>query len=257
VAETLLLCTTRISTFRGRQELTAASGFFFESAAGLHLVTSRHVLHDSPSGHFPDRVEFLVHVHPQDLTRIASVSIPLYSDGEAQWVQARDTGGDVDVAALPIPRTALPAGAVFHSFGPGSLIESYDDVQVGTPLLVVGFPLGFFDTVHHLPVARQATVASAFGVRFQGQGYFLVDARLHRGASGSPVVARDDRLGVVPWRLLGIHSARMDMGDRDALQDESLGLNCAWYADILLTLTGANAPANKSEMGPRPARGAG
>jgi hypothetical protein len=24
---------------------------------------------------------------------------------------------------------------------------------------------------------------------------------------------------------------------RDAEQDESLGLNCAWYADILLTLT--------------------
>jgi hypothetical protein len=29
----------------------------------------------------------------------------------------------------------------------------------------------------------------------------------------------------------------MDMGDRDLVLDESLGLNCAWYADILLTLT--------------------
>ncbi len=41
----------------------------------------------------------------------------------------------------------------------------------------------------------------------------------------------------LPWRLLGVHSARMDMGDRDLVLDESLGLNCAWYADILLTLT--------------------
>jgi hypothetical protein len=24
--------------------------------------------------------------------------------------------------------------------------------------------------------------------------------------------------------------------------DESLGLNCAWYADILMTLTGLDAP---------------
>jgi hypothetical protein len=41
----------------------------------------------------------------------------------------------------------------------------------------------------------------------------------------------------LPWKLLGVHSARMDMGDRDLVLDESLGLNCAWYADILLTLT--------------------
>jgi hypothetical protein len=29
----------------------------------------------------------------------------------------------------------------------------------------------------------------------------------------------------------------MDMNTRDQDVDESLGLNCAWYADILLTLT--------------------
>jgi hypothetical protein len=29
----------------------------------------------------------------------------------------------------------------------------------------------------------------------------------------------------------------MDMSDRDSQLDESLGLNCAWYADVLLTLT--------------------
>jgi len=43
--------------------------------------------------------------------------------------------------------------------------------------------------LHHLPVARQAVIASAFGIRFQGQGYFLTDARMHRGTSGAPVVA--------------------------------------------------------------------
>ncbi|HCZ48491.1 MAG TPA: trypsin, partial [Gammaproteobacteria bacterium] len=42
--------------------------------------------------------------------------------------------------------------------------------------------------------------------------------------------------------LLGVHSARMDIGSRDLQLDESLGLNCAWYADILLTLTEPAAP---------------
>jgi S1-C subfamily serine protease len=252
MAETLLLCATRVSTFRGRQELTAASGFFFEVGKALYLVTSRHVLHDPASGHFPDRVELVLHAHDKDLTRTCVVSLPLYSDGVAQWFQGTDAGGEVDVAALRIERALLPPGAVFHSFGPQHLLQALDDdVQVGTRLLVVGFPLSFFDTVHHLPVARHATIASAFGVRFQGKGYFLTDARLHRGTSGAPVVVRDDTLGAVPWRLLGVHSARMDMGNRDTAHDESLGLNSAWYSDILITLTGGNAPRNGSEMGPR------
>lgn len=240
--ESLLLCTTRITTFRRQQQLTAASGFFFERDASLYLVTSRHVLHDEPSGHFPDRVEFVVHLDAVDLTRTAPVSVELYRGGRAKWHQAKDSGGEIDVAVLPVDRSSLPAGSTFHAFGPSHLLRSLEQVEIGRRLLVVGFPLGFFDTMHHLPVARHAVIASSFGVRFQGQGYFLTDSRLHRGASGAPVVTRDDSLGVVPWRLLGVHSARMDMGNRDLGQDETLGLNTAWYADILLTLTGREPP---------------
>jgi hypothetical protein len=47
----------------------------------------------------------------------------------------------------------------------------------------------------------------------------------------------DTGLAKLPWMLLGVHSARLDVGTRDLVLDEALGLNCAWYADILLTLT--------------------
>jgi len=109
--------------------------------------------------------------------------------------------------------------------------------------------------VHHLPVVRQATIASSFGVRFQGQGYFLTDARTHRGTSGAPVVMRmpqaERREDMLPWKLLGVHSARMDMATRDLQQDETLGLNCAWYADILMTLTeGPSVAAPPSPAAP-------
>jgi hypothetical protein len=43
--------------------------------------------------------------------------------------------------------------------------------------------------------------------------------------------------GDLPWMLLGVHSARFDVGNRDLIEDEALGLNGAWYADILLKLT--------------------
>jgi hypothetical protein len=154
------------------------------------------------------------------------------------------------VAVLELDRAALPKSAVLRAFTPAHLQHSLDEVEVGTSLLIVGFPLGFHDTLHHLPVVRQAVIASSFGLRFQGLGYFLTDARTHRGTSGAPVVMRMAAPGAseaLPWKLLGVHSARLDMGNRDLQVDESLGLNCAWYADILLTLTTAADAAADSQ----------
>ena len=237
--EPLLLSTVRVSTFAGERLLTAGSGFFFEREQRLFLVTSRHVLVDEPSGHHPDRVEIRVHTSTVDLTRSATISIPLYREGKGIWRHARDSGGEIDVAALPLDRGALPPDAAVRAFTPAHLQGPLEEIGIGTQLLVVGFPLGFYDTLHNLPVARQATIASAFGVRFQGQGYFLTDASMHRGASGAPVVMHQPRGGhpALPWKLLGVHSARLDMRNRGVGVDESLGLNCAWYADILQTLT--------------------
>lgn len=235
--EPLLLTTTRVSTFDGKRALTSASGFFFERGRRLFLVTSRHVLFDEPSKHFPDRIEIELHTDSDNLTRSIGPSVLLYCRGKSIWRQGKDTGGEIDVAAIELERAALPKTVALQGFTPSHLQRSFEDVEVGASLLIVGFPLGFHDALHHLPVVRQAAIASSFGLRFQGLGYFLTDARTHRGTSGAPVVMYDGPDGQLPWKLLGVHSARMDMGGRDLEQDETLGLNCAWYADILLTLT--------------------
>lgn len=230
---------TRVLTFAGDKGLTSASGFFFERDSRLFLITSRHVLFDAATGHAPDRVEIELHTDVRDLTQLATLSILLHRGGLTVWTQAQDTGGSVDVAALELDRTSMPAGCVVRTFGPQHLAVGFDLFQVGDRLAIPGFPLGFFDTVHHLPVVRQASVASCYGIRFQGLGYFLTDARMHRGCSGSPVLARVKPVtaGRPNWCLLGVHSSRMDMATRDTILDESLGLNCAWYADVLMTLT--------------------
>ncbi len=241
--EPLLLTTTRVSTFVGNRTLTGASGFFFERDERLYLVTSRHVVIDKPSRHFPDRLEIEIHTDAENLTRSTGLSVLLYRDGKSVWRQGKDTGGEIDVAVIEIDRTALPESVALRAFTPDHLQGSLQDVEVGSSLLIVGFPLGFHDGLHHLPVVRQAVIASSFGLRFQGLGYFLTDARTHRGTSGAPVVMRSDQVDHgLPWKLLGVHSSRMDVGSRDLKLDESLGLNCAWYADILMTLT-SQAPS--------------
>ncbi|MCW5654247.1 trypsin-like peptidase domain-containing protein [Hydrogenophaga sp.] len=243
----LFLAAPKVATFLGDRALTNASGFFFEREGRLHLVTSRHVVIDEDSGHQPDRIEVTLHLDAADLTQTTGFSVPLYADGVATWRQGRDSGGEIDVAVLALERAALPPGAIVRAFTPSHLQTAYSAVPADTSLLVVGFPLGFHDARHHLPVLRHAVIASPFGVRFQGEGYFLTDARTHRGISGAPVVMRDAApslaTAALPWKLLGVHSARLDMGNRDQVLDESLGLNCAWYADILLTLTGPSPAA--------------
>jgi S1-C subfamily serine protease len=237
----LLLTTVLVRTFEQRRALTSASGFLFERDDRLYLVTSRHVLVDAPSKHFPDRLEIELHIDRKNVAACSGYSIPLYRDGKSVWHQGLDTAGDIDVAVVELERAALPRTMVYHAFTPAHLSEPQAHVEVGSSLLVVGFPLGFHDSLHHMPVVRHAVVASSFGLRFQGQGYFLTDGRTHSGSSGAPVVMRaSSPRGAkmdLPWVLLGVHSARLDMGTRDLNLDEALGLNCAWYADILLTLT--------------------
>lgn len=239
--ESILLTTARVFTFVQKQQLTNATGFFFERDQRLFLVTSQHVLIDETSKHFPDRIEIELHTDPGNLTRSSSFSMPLYREGKSLWRQGLDCAGEIDVAVLEIERAALPKTTIYRAFTPQHLARGTDSVEVGTALLIVGFPLGFHDTLHHMPIVRHAVIASSFGWRFQGEGYFLTDGRTHRGTSGAPVVQRvrkpGTKFGDLPWLLLGVHSARLDVGTRDLKLDEALGLNCAWYADILLTLT--------------------
>lgn len=239
--ESVLLTAARIATFDGQRPLTTASGFFFERDERLFLVTSRHVVSDAPTEHFPDRVEIEMHVDAEHLARSFALSILLYEDRKSVWRTGTDAAGAIDVAAIELDREVLPKNALFRAFTPAHLLAEFDQVEVGTPLLTVAFPLGFHDTRHHMPVVRQALIASSFGLRFQGEGYFLTDARMHRGTSGAPVVMRlpepTPEHGDLPFMLLGVHSARLDAGTRDLELDEALGLNVAWYADILLTLT--------------------
>lgn len=236
--DALLLTAARIATFQGQHALTNASGFYFERDGALYLVTSRHVFLDPDNDHHPDRIEIEVHSSRGDLAQVEPTSVLLYRDGRSAWRSAEDAGGEIDVAMLAIDRAGLPAGHLLRAFGPADLQRPDAPLRIGHPLLIVGFPLGFQDTLHRLPVVRQAVVASAFGLRFQGQGHFLTDGRTHRGISGAAVVAHaPERAGDLPWRLAGVHSARLDLSTRDREADESLGLNLAWYADVLMTLS--------------------
>ena len=104
--------------------LTSASGFFFERAPRLFLVTSRHVVIDEPSNHVPDRLEIELHVDASNLASAGGFSMPLYRDGTSVWREGTDSAGTVDVAVVELHRPALPATLLYRPFSPEHLYDS-------------------------------------------------------------------------------------------------------------------------------------
>ena len=189
--EPILLVTVRVETIAGDGARTNASSFLFRRDDRLYLVTSRHVVIDEATDHFPNFIELELHGDPENLADSAKVTVPLYDGGRARWRQGKDAAGEIDVAVLRLKPEELPRPiASYAALTPEHLYGEDFSIEVGGDVLVVCYPLGFHDTLHHLPVVRRAVVASSFGLRFQGQGYFLTDGRTHRGTSGAPVVMR-------------------------------------------------------------------
>jgi hypothetical protein len=132
IIESLLLAAARVVTFERKRLLTNASAFFFQRDERLFLVTSRHVMFDKPSKHFPDRIEVELHTDPQIMANSTGFSIPLYRNGKSIWRVGSDTAGEIDVAVIEIERSALPKTAVNSTLSdcpPSHLMLSCDKMQ--------------------------------------------------------------------------------------------------------------------------------
>ncbi len=242
--DTMYLHVAQIVTFANGNALTNATGFFYLHQKFLYLVTARHVVLNEAVQHRPDRLQVSLHSDPNDLRQCGDLSIPLYVDGVPQWYQHPEF--DADVAAVAINDPTVLNSYFLTPFGPDDIMNSNEGMPLGQDVLILGFPLGFHDTLNNLPIVRSATIASSFAHPFKGEPYFLTDARLHRGMSGSPVIffpeSGDEHTG--EWRLLGIHTSALDVSNRDPAQDERLALNTTWYASLIPEMLPSHEDAN-------------
>lgn len=231
----------KVHTFAEGQSLTNATGFFFLHDDFLYLITSRHVVTNPAVGHIPDCLHVSLHSTIADLQQRSDLSIPLYVNGVPQWYQ-HPGWADADLVAVAVNDPHVLNRHVVVPFRSEDILNRNTILPLGQDVLILGFPLGFHDTMHNLPIVRKAMIASSFPHPFKGEPYFLTDARLHRGMSGSPVIAKiydesKPRDAVRPeWQLLGIHASALDVSDRDPVQDERLALNTAWYATLITEL---------------------
>ncbi len=235
----VLLMVAPIEVWCGPSRIATATGFFFTNENKLYLVTNRHVVREDQNRLFPDKLRLRLHTNAQDHTQNADYDVSLYRDKKSVW---REKPG-VDLVAIELPTQEM-SHFVLIALAPSFLPPENLVIAPGDEVMVVGYPRGFSDALHNYPILRSGAVASAYPVPFQGQPLFLVDARLHPGTSGSPVLAKPSNTmrtssgttvhGDFHIFFLGVNSGEANF------PGESSGLNAIWYANEVVTLTGSS-----------------
>ncbi len=236
---------SHIRCFKEGEQQAVASGFFYSDSDRLFLITNRHVVIKEDEDYCPDEIRLRLHLTSNDIRQNDDFSLSLYnSSGNPIWLEHINKEVKIDVVALPLDRELIRTRFFIKSFSSSNLIPSDVEIGIGEDILVMGYPMGFYDIVHNLPIIRSATLASIYPVPFSGRPIVLIDSRLHRGTSGSPVLTKPTQMlrrkdgstsmltGPISF-LLGVHSASVDIRDRDPQQDEPLGLSVVWFANLI------------------------
>lgn len=239
----LLLVVTLILQIQNGQPVGSATGFFYEKNASLYLVTNRHVVLDETKNIKPELLRLKLHKDPNDLTKNIDIDIPLYSDGKAKWHSHPDySAKKIDIAIIEIDSEKLKPYS-FKALSASTFLRKDYSLAMGEDVMVLGFPRGLSDAKHNLPINRSAMIASAYSVDFQGNPYFLIDANLHPGMSGSPVFTRAKSIWLAADGshkaynepvsfFLGVHSATLGV-TLPTGQQEPLGLGAVWYGYLI------------------------
>jgi hypothetical protein len=228
---------TSISGKSGKESMTgSATGFFYSFNSKIYLITNRHVVSDQKNDSFPDSMLIHIHTDSNNLQKITPHKIDLYDASKNPiWLEHPIYPEIIDVIAIEIPPIS---NAVIYSFSNSSALPENIILSPNEELILVGYPLGFYDNIYNLPVCRSATIASAYGVPFKGLPCFLVDAYSHPGLSGAPAIRPSKTIQSTttaaiqispptPPYLLGINSGQYRRYGID------LRLNMIWESHLI------------------------
>ena len=259
---------------------SSASGFFYKILArdpegtvrkagykrieGLWLVTNRHVLVND-ANELASSITF----HHRKITEKGYEWVPITISGTDLHSRCRfHQSDDVDVAVISVldltidvitpkregENNILAFQSISGDSFPGT--NKVISVDVGDDALVVGYPRGFYDNFSKFPIVKSGVIASRWGAPFGGQPYFLIDAKLFPGSSGSLVISRPTNLGMrnggvvhtadgsKKFLFLGIYSGEppWKMGpivETDSfviLSKEGYNVGIVWYYHLIPTI---------------------
>lgn len=226
----------------------SATGFFFLHDGKKYLTTNRHVVIDEKDNFYPKFLKLTLHSSKSNFKLNNAIYIRLYHDSYKTWYEHSDYNTKlIDVVVIPLDEKTIENIANFNQsiinfFTIDNFINNYQ-ISSFADVLVVGYPLGFSDDINNLPVYRKGMIASSYPVEFRNYPYFLIDANLHEGTSGSPVLNSSNNMLIDAQGrglhsdmsiILGIHSAE------HIVDDEPLGLCVVWYPKVIVEIIEQN-----------------
>lgn len=210
-----LLSRSTLIQYEVDNESYQATGFFYENQNGVFLVTNKHVVEgEREEERSPNTIEIELR-QSVNISRLSRATLDLDTDNGNRAYETFNE--NIDIAVIPLDIELDEFGNTAYS--PDDIYqEEQIRVSSGDQAIIVGYPRGITDPQGHFPIIRNALISShLYG--FGSQPYFLVDARMHQGASGSPVLSQPSTMqqtsgGVAMYgepvtKLLGVHSATL------------------------------------------------
>lgn len=203
------LTVARLSVTFDDNRTGVGTGFFIYDGTNYFLVTARHVV---DSCYVPKTASNRAILKAVDISFQCAVN-PGTQEAAIGYQALRVTepdfayeSGEVDVAAIKIPVTALPICTIEYTRRPCSFPLDYlatgDELAsryAGEPVVFVGFPdnspMNQVGTSEfHYPVLRQGVFAypPVHGIEVQGElgkNYGLIDSFAQSGFSGGPIIS--------------------------------------------------------------------
>ena len=183
----IFLTTTKIVRVSGAREIGSATGFFYTKNNEIFLITNKHVIYGDKFAETDakpeiDKVKIILHTNVADLTQNDTETINLFDGTKILWKEHKQK--NIDVICIPINLDR----AKYHFLTVSDDVLDTAGLKLHfEKLFIMGYPLGWSDTTHNLPITRIGHLSSPFGVPFDGKPYMLGDVETHPGMSGSPV----------------------------------------------------------------------
>ena len=212
IRNNLSLCPFQIVIDVGRGRRSFGTGFFYEHADEIMLITNWHVVTGRdpftkaplyPAVQFPEHIKakFLVTLPDGTSATARAYRVDTYDASGPKWYEHPDLGSHCDLVALPLTRPEACPPRVHHPVNKVS--STRVPVIPGGTVFIIGFPEGI-SVSSGLPIWKSGYIASEpyYSVTVGGSvaevgglkggrtlPAFFLDSQTRSGMSGSPVFA--------------------------------------------------------------------
>jgi hypothetical protein len=219
---------------RRTERLDQGTGFFYQENENDYLITNRHVVIEEEENYYPNAFEIILHTSQTDIREVRVVHVPLYdSDLNPLWFEYTHLEDNfVDVVVIDLQNYLNDSDVLFRWKG-NDLPSRSQILAQETQIRVLGYPFGFHDEYHNLPIAKHATIASPYGIGFENELYYLVDGNLHPGMSGSPVIIPRSALRVKDSSFIHSFLGVFSHGWKTIVNNIDMGLGTVWFPRLV------------------------